>query len=194
MRRRQLLRRSGVALTAAGSVAVAGCSGDSGDGSESNGHESNGNESNDNESDGGNGESDGGNGGTDNGGDPTLTTSGPVDGEVASNAVEELVVVMLESQVSNVFSVTVTLENTGDQRTNAMNYSYTLALFDGDGNELGTVTANKANLGSGMAAGQQGSVIATPQFYDGEPSDVARYELTVDCSEVADEDRGVYCP
>ena len=188
MRRRELLRRSGASLIAAGSVAVAGCSGDSGNGNESDG--GNGDESN-----GGNGnESNGGDGGSDEGEDPTLTTSGPVDGEVASNVTEELVVVMLESQVSNVFSVTVTLENTGDQRTSAMNYTYTLALFDGDGNELGTVVANKANLGAGMAAGQQGSVIATAQFYDGEPSDVARYELTVDCSAVEGEDRGVYCP
>jgi hypothetical protein len=172
MRRRELLRRSGIALIAAGTAAVAGCSGDDGTDDGSNGDD----------------------GGTDDGEDQTLTTSGPIDGEVASNAIEELVVVMLESQVSDVFSVTVTLENTGDQRTSAMNYTYTLALFDGDGNELGTVAANKANLGARMAAGQQGSVIATPQFYDGEPGDVARYKLTVDCSEEDGEDRGVYCP
>jgi hypothetical protein len=182
MRRRELLRRSAGALIAAGSVAVAGCSGDSGSDGESDG-----------DGGAGDGESDGDESGNGNGGEPTLTTSGPADGEVASNAIEELVVVMLESQASDVFSVTVTLENTGDQRTSAMDYTYTLALFDGDGNELGTVVANKANLGAGMGAGQQGSVIATPQFYDGEPGDVARYELTIDCSEEGD-DRGVYCP
>ncbi|ERH10997.1 MAG: hypothetical protein J07HX64_02776 [halophilic archaeon J07HX64] len=192
MRRRELLRRGSATLLATGSVAVAGCSGDGGNGNES--------DSGDGGGDGGDGGDGGGDGSDSDGGggdgseDPTLTTSGPVDGEVVSNAIEELVIVTLDSQVSNVFSVTVTLENTGDQRTTAMNYTYTLTLFDGADTELGTVVANKANLGAGMSAGQQGSVIVTPQFYDGEPSDVARYELTVDCSEIADEDRGVYCP
>lgn len=70
---------------------------------------------------------------------------------------------------------------------------HVLALFDSDGTEPGTVVANKANLGAGTGAGQQGSVIATAQFYDGEPSGVARYEPIVDCSDVEGKDRGVYC-
>ena len=141
------------------------------------------------------------NGGTDgdetsNGGDgdPAVNVTGPVDGEVASNAIPELVVVGLESQVSDVFSVTVTLENTGDERTSAMNYTYALALFDDAGDELDRVVGNNANLGAGMGPGQQGTVIVTPQFYEGGPEDVARYELTVDCSGREGDERGVYCP
>ena len=176
-------------VAATGTVALAGCS-DSSSGDDGGGADETDDGGDETTEDG----SGGGDDGADDGGEPTLTTSGPADGEVASNAIEELAGVMLESQASDVFSVTVTLENTGDQRTSAMNYTYTLALFDSDGNELGTVVANKANLGAGMGAGQQGSVIATAQFYDGEPGDIARYELTVDCSEVEGEDRGVYCP
>lgn len=125
---------------------------------------------------------------------PTLSVSGPVDGEVAANAIEELVVVELDSQVSDRFSVTVTLENTGDERTSAMDYTYTLALFDDADDEMDRVAGNKANLGAGMAPGQQGQVIVTPQFYDGDAEDIARYELTVDCSEEEADDKGVYCP
>jgi hypothetical protein len=181
--RRQYLSRAGAAIVA--STSVAGCSGGGGGGETTT-------DDNDNSANGGdNGTEDGG---TEDGGGQTVTVSGPADGAVASNAIEELRVVALESQASDVFSVTITLENTGDQRTSAMDYTYTLALFDSDGNELGTVVANKANLGAGMSAGQQGTVIATAQFYDGEPSDVARYELTIDCSDEEGEDRGVYCP
>jgi len=187
MRRRALLATVG----ASGIGILAGCS-DSGSSGDDGGGNNSGNDSNNETGESGDETTENGSD-SGNGGEPTLTTSGPADGEVASNAIAELAVVMLESQAETVFSVTVTLENTGDQRTSAMNYTYTLALFDGDGNELGTVVANKANLGARMTAGQQGSVIATAQFYDGEPSDVARYELTIDCSEEESEDRGVYC-
>ncbi len=177
MRRRALLRRTTAALVLAGGVALAGCSGDGG-----------------NDGSGGAYGGGGGGGGDDGGEGPTLTVSGPVDGEVASNAIDELVVAELDSQVSDRFSVTVTLQNTGDERTSAMDYTYTLALFDDADTEMDSVASNKANLGAGMAPGQQGSVIATPQFYDGDAEDVARYELTVDCSEEEGDDRGVYCP
>ena len=192
MKRRQYLSRAGAALAV--STAVAGCSGGGGDEGATTDDDDSGGRTEDGGTE-GDGSSNGGTtgGGTEDGGGQTVIVSGPADAAVASNAIEEFRVVVLESQASDVFSVTVTLENTGDQHTSAMDCTYTLALFDSDGTEPGTVVANKANLGAGTGAGQQGSVIATAQFYDGEPSGVARYEPTVDCSDVEGKDRGVYC-
>jgi len=196
--RRECLAAVGVAA----GVGLAGClSNDDGSDDGANG----GDDMENGSDDGANGEDDMDDGGDDgangeddmeNGddGDPTVSVTGPVDGEVTSNAIQELVVVGLESQVSNVFSVTVTLENLGDERTSAMDYTYTLALFDDADEELDRVVGNKANLGAGMGPGQQGTVIVTPQFYEGGPEDVARYELTVDCTGREGDERGVYCP
>lgn len=173
MRRRTLLRRGGTVLFCVAGIGLAGCSG--------------------------NGEGDGKSGGG-GGGDTTVSVSGPVDGRVVANDIDELAVVSLVSRLaergdSQVLRIEVTLQNTGDKVTSAINYSYQYSLFDASDTELNVWGVGKGStqFRSRMEPGQHGSVMTSPRIRNGDPADVARYELTVNCSGEDFDDQGVYC-
>lgn len=87
-------------------------------------------------------------------------------------------------------SVTATVENTGDRTTSVIDYTYDVALYDADGNELQGSGMSASAVGSELGPGERTDVTLTPMF-DGSPEDVARYELSLTCEgSLAD---GVYC-
>lgn len=129
--------------------------------------------------------------------DASLTDTGPARGQVVSNTVDGIEVVGLESEVgtkngSKQFSVDVTVENTGQETTDPTDYTYEIALFDASGSELSTRGLSTAAFGRrDVGNGGRVTITLTPMLESAAPDDVARYELSVNCSGMRAD--GVYC-
>lgn len=121
-----------------------------------------------------------------------------------SSDVEELAIVghqpdldyFDESDVNNAdeyFPVRLIIENNGDQQTDAMEYYYDLTPYDDDGVDVSGATGGSSppegGSGTVMSPGGRGSVVAYSSVV-GFPSQVARYELTIECGIGA---QPVYC-
>jgi hypothetical protein len=191
MDRRDLLRRTGAALTTAAGIGIAGCSG-GGDGGS------------DGESDGG----DGGSGGDGSDGGGSGTPAGTVDVDLSddglyslgeyTSSVEGIQVVGLSSGSQSfesgvVMTIDVEVRNAGGQPTEIAAYTYNVVLYDESGSQL--KDSNPATGTSGaqdsIEPGASANVTLSVQLRDISPDDVASYDLTVDCSgSFAD---GEYC-
>lgn len=167
MRRRSVLARS-LAVTTLG-VSIAGCS--SGGGGNA-----------------GNGTGPGSDGGTPGG---TASQGTTVPGTLRST-VDELELVSgryTDTGIQGRFPVTVTVRNNGDQETNAEEYVYDYAVFDAGGSDITGGTSATADNPT-IAPGETTEVLLTV-IVDGDPDDVASYEVTLNCDSTFAE--GVYC-
>lgn len=101
-----------------------------------------------------------------------------------------------ENDVNNgdeYFPVRLVLENNGDQQTDAIEYYYDLTPYDDDGVDVSGATSGNGppedGTGTDISPGGRGSVVAYSSV-TGFPSQVVRYELTVECGIGA---QPVYC-
>ncbi len=167
MQRRDVLQRGSAAAVTVLTAGLAGCSGESG------------------------GTDDSGEDGTDGGNEPTPTPtpSGP-SGEIVENGVSGLRIVdWTTERTDEDLLVTLTVENVGDQKTDAFDYTYEATAYDSAGQDI---TA-------GVATGSTGSTIdpgqtTTINMYIGAlggPGEIARFELRLRCDDFFDD--GVYC-
>lgn len=122
-----------------------------------------------------------------------------VDGDVTESSVEGLQIADHEASiphsapgVDQPFGITVTLENTGDRRTDGLDYDFSLALFDEDGTDITPDFTAKRTVDSEISPGDTGEIlIFKGRWGDDEgPDDVARYELSMACEYNSD---GIYC-
>jgi len=160
MRRRDLLRRAGIG---AGTLVAAGFAGCSGDGDDS---------------------------------DPTPLPEIQVSGEVEST-VDGLSITDYEHGLRRGrahddvhFSVTPTVENTGDQQAELDNYEYDITLYDANDIDI-TPGDTFASRGDELSPGESGTVQVEVSFLNAEsasPEDIARYELSISC-----DGSGSYC-
>lgn len=208
--RRIVLLGTGTALTGG----LAGCLGGDGDESGDTGGSDGGEDGSDADGsggDGGDGSSDGdgstadgddgsadGDGSVDGGGsgdgsdgddDPTMEDAG----EVGQNAIDQLELVGWESSASgDIFQVTATVRNGGEQATGPEAYTWGLRMFDESGGEVRSGASISA-ISTGddeIAPGETGEVLVEARPDDA--SVVARYELFLTCEgQWAD---GAYCP
>lgn len=135
------------------------------------------------------GSADGGDGdGSDSDDGPTVEDAG----EVGQNAIDELELVGWESSASgDIFQVTATVRNGGDQATDPEAYTWGMRMYDDAGGEV-TSGASISAISTGddeIAPGDTGEVLIEARPDDA--SVVARYELFLTCGgQWAD---GVYC-
>lgn len=167
MRRRTILRQCTAGLATVSAVGLAGCSesDDSGNGGES-----------------GNGDS-----------QPTEepTTSEQM-GSVGESTVDGLEIVTIAPAESNdQFTASVTVRNTGEQTTDIFDYGYTLTLYDESGADItGSGSGSGSTTDTEVAPGEQ-ATLNVFQGVDGDPADVASFEVNLTCEGMFVE--GVYC-
>lgn len=198
MNRRDLLKECGILLAAPTAIGLSGCS--SSDGGDGNGGDAGGADDTPTDSP----------MGTDtptptdtqaSTPSPTPTTTptpaadddGEPVGEVVDNAVEELEITDWSARIddmNNDFVVTLSIENTGDQATELVDYWYVITLYDAEGTEI----PNGGNSQSGSEKtyarpGEVGALDVAVWVENDNPEDVARYEIAMNCT-LSD---GVYC-
>jgi hypothetical protein len=82
------------------------------------------------------------------------------------------------------FPVRLTIENNGDQQTDAQDYYYDLTPYDDDDIDVSGATTGRTapggGTGTGLSPGGRGSVVAWSSVV-GFSSQVVRYELTIKC-------------
>jgi hypothetical protein len=160
---------------------LAGCSGNSDDGSDTDGDDGSDTDGGDNGSD-----ADGG----DNGSPSKTETSSGLTGELAENGVSGLEIVdWTATEGDGEIQVTLTVENVSDQTTDAFVYQYGGTAYDSNGEDitagLATGSTNATTIGPGETT--------TLNMYIGvfgSASNVARYELSLTCGSFGD---GTYC-
>lgn len=91
------------------------------------------------------------------------------------------------------FPIRLIIENNGDQQTDPMEYYYDLTPYDDDGVDVSGATSGTGppqdGTGTDISPGGRGSVVAYSSV-TGFPSQVVRYELTIECGIGA---QPVYC-
>jgi hypothetical protein len=111
-------------------------------------------------------------------------------GEVVENSVSGLEITDWTTEVTEEdLLVTLTVENVGDQQTDAFDYTYEATAYDSAGDDI---TA-------GVATGSTGSTIDPGETTEinmyigglGGPSEIARFDLRLQCDDFFDD--GVYC-
>lgn len=207
--RRQLLATTATAAA----VSVAGCSGDGGgaggDESESDGDDGSGTDDGSATTDGASGGADGSTGGSDTGGsgsgstDTGTGTSGDpaaglsavdVPGEVALDEVDGLDVIETAAYEAvdrdmvpeGALAVNVTVENTGSEATQPLDYTTALWCYDG-GEEPTNGTYSAVAFHRTVDPGETGVYTSWSRE---SADDVERYEIELACGE---RDDGVYC-
>lgn len=163
MRRRSFITRS--VVVAGLGTAIAGCSGGGDGGNPDSGDGSDGN--------------DGGNGG---GASYEGTVRSDVDG------LEFTADEYTDTGIQGRFPVTVTLENTGNEETNVEEYDYDYTVYDSGRSDLTGGSSASADPKT-IAPGESTDVLLTT-IVDGDPADVASYEVVLSCTSLSD---GVYC-
>lgn len=163
MDRRDFLGGSSAVLAVGVSAGLAGCSGDDGSGSDD--------EPDDDET-------------TTDPGDDTSTPAqdGGPRGSVGNVAVDGLSVADWSAEPSDdELRVTVTVENVGDQTTDAFSYNYELALYDSSETDItGDPGATGSMSDTEVSPGEQ-TTINVYYGVDGTPEDVASYEISLNC-------------
>lgn len=155
-------------LVTAVSVGVAGCSG-GGDGG-----------------DGGNDES----GGTTSGGDSN-DGGGESSMESVTNELDGFRVVDHSGEVDGEnYAVTADVKNVGDQTASIIEHGFELVLYDSSGNDITGSGNSVAAINQGEWTAGKTIEIQMSVGIDGEPSDVASYEIVITCDSFDD---GVYC-
>lgn len=122
----------------------------------------------------------------------TDTQSQQASREAVENSVDGLEIVAHEGSVADEnYSVTVTVENSGDRVTDIEEYDFRVRLFDADGTDItgagGLVWGQEGDL----APGERIEFRVESTVEDGaEPADVASYQVRVECGSFSE---GVYC-
>jgi hypothetical protein len=202
MFRRELLRRSGSLLAVTGVLGLAGCSGDSDEGSDDDGSVEDGTAETSDAGGDGTDEA----AGTDTSSDQSTTTTEDgsegeyvteASGTVVENTVEELLIRGWQSEVresaggEEVFGVTLNIENTGTRETELLEYWTQVELYDEADNELETGgTGGRRTDQTSPGPGEVGVYETETNLSEANPGDVARYEIILNCT-LADE--AAYC-
>lgn len=189
MNRRDILQRSGATLVATATLGLAGCGG-SQNGDDGNGEQTPADSTNDTD---GSSETTTPTDDT----EPTATetatceeASGEPTGEVTENVVAGIEVTDYSAQRgSDSFTVSVTLENVGEETT-TMEYNIDVTTYDGSGTALNEgFTTIQRSYTDDYAPGESQTFEVEPQLDC--PSAVARYEIEVNCA--ATPNSGDYC-